>query len=227
MTKLSNDHAACASTTQLSAQHERSVEKAFAVLVGLWLCLLWSDRAQAYGTFFVGEVSKKELFLREKETRRCHRTKSAPPRSKPLAVLTLLNSWTNESLPVVLSKTPQPPSGFANFLRCHYTNQEGNIDKRIFPMLLRAAQTFKSTVVEIVSAYRAPKYQLFLRKKGHEVARDSEHTRGNAIDFRIPQVATTKLWRFARSLHLGGVGIYPDSQFVHVDVGKARFWRGH
>jgi uncharacterized protein YcbK (DUF882 family) len=30
-----------------------------------------------------------------------------------------------------------------------------------------------------------------------------------------------------RSLHLGGVGYYPESKFVHADVGPIRFWRGH
>jgi uncharacterized protein YcbK (DUF882 family) len=66
-----------------------------------------------------------------------------------------------------------------------------------------------------------------LRKKGHEVARDSEHPRGHAVDFRIPQVPTKVLLRWVRSLHLGGVGYYPESKFVHCDVGRVRFWRGH
>jgi uncharacterized protein YcbK (DUF882 family) len=33
--------------------------------------------------------------------------------------------------------------------------------------------------------------------------------------------------RFVRSLRLGGVGFYPESKFVHADVGRIRFWRGH
>jgi uncharacterized protein YcbK (DUF882 family) len=66
-----------------------------------------------------------------------------------------------------------------------------------------------------------------LRKKGHEVARDSEHPRGHAVDFRIPDVPTLTLLRFIKSLHLGGVGYYPESNFVHADVGRIRFWRGH
>jgi uncharacterized protein YcbK (DUF882 family) len=47
------------------------------------------------------------------------------------------------------------------------------------------------------------------------------------VDFRLPGIATRKLLRFVRSLHLGGVGYYPESAFVHADVGPVRFWRGH
>ena len=65
-----------------------------------------------------------------------------------------------------------------------------------------------------------------LRKKGRQVARDSEHPRGDAVDFRIPQVPTRTLLRFVRTLHMGGVGYYPESQFVHTDTGRVRYWRG-
>ena len=51
-----------------------------------------------------------------------------------------------------------------------------------------------------------------LRKKGHEVARDSQHPRGTAVDFRVAGVPTKLLLRFVQSLHLGGVGYYPESQ---------------
>jgi len=40
-------------------------------------------------------------------------------------------------------------------------------------------------------------------------------------------VPTKKLLRFVRSLHLGGVGYYPHSSFVHADTGRVRFWKGN
>ena len=79
----------------------------------------------------------------------------------------------------------------------------------------------------MVSAYRAPKYNLLLRKKGHETARDSQHPLGHAIDFRLPGLPTKQLLRFVRSLRAGGVGFYPESAFVHCDVGRIRYWSGH
>ena len=47
---------------------------------------------------------------------------------------------------------------------------------------------------------------------------------GQAIDIRIPGITSEQLRSAARSLKLGGVGFYPDLKFVHVDVGRVRYW---
>jgi uncharacterized protein YcbK (DUF882 family) len=65
-----------------------------------------------------------------------------------------------------------------------------------------------------------------LRKKGHQVARDSQHTHGNAIDFFIPRIPTTRLQAWAKEQKLGGVGLYLQSAFVHMDTGPIRYWSG-
>ena len=65
-----------------------------------------------------------------------------------------------------------------------------------------------------------------LRKKGHEVARDSQHTYGHAVDFRIPGVGTRRLLEYVKGLHAGGAGFYPESEFVHADTGPVRYWAG-
>jgi hypothetical protein len=188
-------------------------------------------------------LSKKELWLADKGARHDVHLQRAPQASA-VPVLTLHNVWTQESLPVPLTTTragevplplaaapsPLPPGTTAPFeqlARDHYTNQAARMDARLFQTVLKAAQKFRARYVEIVSGFRAPKYQLILRKKGHEVARDSQHPLGQAVDFRIPSVQTTQLLRFVKSLHLGGVGYYPESKFVHADVGRVRFWRGH
>jgi len=90
----------------------------------------------------------------------------------------------------------------------------------------RPARRFSADRIEIVSGYRSPKYNLMLRKKGHQVARQSQHTEGHAVDFRIPGVPTQTLLGYVRSLRLGGVGFYPHSRFVHSDTGRVRFWKG-
>ncbi len=172
------------------------------------------------------DLSKKEAFLRDKQDRKDVRaTKLPPPAAAP--VLTLHNVWTNESLPVALTPAPKPAAPFDQLTRDHFTNQATKMDPRLFATVVQAAEKFHARYVEIVSGFRAPKYQLMLRKKGHEVARDSQHPRGTAVDFRIAGVPTKILLRYVRSLHLGGVGYYPESKFVHADVGPVRFWRGH
>ena len=100
------------------------------------------------------------------------------------------------------------------------------MDERLVDVLARVARRFGADRVEVVSGYRSPKYNLMLRKKGREVARQSQHTEGNAVDFRVRGVPTKRLLNFVRSLRIGGVGYYPHSQFVHSDTGRVRFWRG-
>jgi uncharacterized protein YcbK (DUF882 family) len=169
--------------------------------------------------------SKKEEFLKEKVERAEVRAE-ARPRAEATSALTLRNVWTHESYPVAVPPRPADVP-FDRLTRCHFTNQSAPMDHRLLDGILKAAAHFRAKTIEVVSGFRAPKYQLMLRKKGHEVARDSEHPRGNAVDFRLPEVPTRALYKFVRSLKLGGVGIYPDSRFVHADVGRIRFWRGH
>jgi uncharacterized protein YcbK (DUF882 family) len=142
--------------------------------------------------------------------------------------LNLYYSRTQEWLALDLVKGASVAQKTANeFFRCHFTNQPPPaFDLRLIGVLVEAALHFGVDHIDIVSGYRAPKYNLQLRKKGHEVARDSQHTYGHAVDFRLPGVATTTLRDWARTLHLGGVGFYPESQFVHTDVGPIRTWTG-
>lgn len=79
---------------------------------------------------------------------------------------------------------------------------------------------------EVVSGYRSDKLNEALRKKGRHVARQSQHVLGRAVDFRLVGVDTRALLRFVRANHRGGVGFYPASGFVHVDVGPPRRWNG-
>jgi hypothetical protein len=139
-------------------------------------------------------------------------------------VTTLFNIWTREALPVL----PGDPleARIHSFLRDHYTNQATEMDTRLIDVLTRAARKFSAPRIEVVSGYRSPKYNLMLRKKGHQVARSSQHVEGHAVDFRIRGVPTRSLLQFVRSLRLGGVGFYPHSQFVHSDTGRIRYWTG-
>ena len=45
-----------------------------------------------------------------------------------------------------------------------------------------------------------------------------------AIDIRVPGVTTRVLRDTALGLQRGGVGFYPGSNFIHVDVGRVRQW---
>ncbi|WP_428262956.1 DUF882 domain-containing protein [Haliangium sp.] len=161
------------------------------------------------------------------ERERWHRQLAAR-RGKPApAPLNIHNNWTREVLPV----PAQGPVAFDQdridlFFRCHFTLEPTDMDPRLFQALVAAARHFGTDQIRIVSGYRAPKYNLILRKKGREVARNSQHTHGSAVDFRIPGVPVGALHAWARRQRLGGVGFYRQSGFIHMDTGPIRYWNG-
>ena len=57
-------------------------------------------------------------------------------------------------------------------------------------------------------------------------ARNSMHLAGRAWDGRVPGVSAESLARFGLYLSGGGVGFYRAKNFVHLDDGRMRFWRG-
>lgn len=147
------------------------------------------------------------------------------PGTKPAALVNLYNEHTHEWLAIDPAH-PASEQTLDLFLRDHYTNKATTMEPRLQAVLLAAAKSFKSDIVDVVSGFRHPKFNLMLRKKGHQVARDSQHTHGNAVDFFIPRVTTQQLHAWAKAQKLGGVGIYLESGFVHMDTGPIRFWSG-
>lgn len=80
---------------------------------------------------------------------------------------------------------------------------------------------------EIISGYRSPKSNQKLRNRDSSgVAKRSFHMQGRAIDIRLQNVDLKHLYRAARELKVGGVGYYPGSNFIHVDTGRVRTWKG-
>ncbi len=77
----------------------------------------------------------------------------------------------------------------------------------------------------IISGYRSQRTNNKLRKTMNGVAKDSYHVKGKAVDIYVPGVRLRKLRDVAVGLGQGGVGYYPSSNFVHIDVGPVRTWR--
>jgi len=80
--------------------------------------------------------------------------------------------------------------------------------------------------IGIISGYRSPLTNAMLKSE-HEhsgVATKSLHMQGMAIDIRIPGRDLAMVHKAALTLRSGGVGYYPTSDFVHVDVGRVRSW---
>ena len=170
-----------------------------------------------------------DTYQAKKDRERLAKTDSKAPAPKvgvkPAPLINLFNLHTNDWLAVDPTSLPSLIE-INHFLRDHFTNEMTKMDPKLIATVVSAAQQFKSDLVNVVSGFRHPKYNLMLRKKGKEVARDSQHTHGTAVDFNIPGVSVEKLHEWAKAQKLGGVGIYLSSKFVHMDTGPIRFWEG-
>lgn len=108
-------------------------------------------------------------------------------------------------------------------LRCRLTGREANMSLRLVELLDHIEDHFKASRIEIISGYRSPELNAALRRVSRRVARNSLHMEGMATDIRIPNVNLRELRDYAKNLHSGGVGYYPGN-FVHIDIGKVRYW---
>jgi uncharacterized protein YcbK (DUF882 family) len=110
-------------------------------------------------------------------------------------------------------------------LRDHRTDETIPIDTRLIDLLHSINATHgDSHTIRIVSAYRSPKTNEYLRLKVHGVARNSLHKKGMAADMILPGVPLMELRKTAVKLKAGGVGYYPKRNFIHIDTGRVRYW---
>jgi uncharacterized protein YcbK (DUF882 family) len=88
------------------------------------------------------------------------------------------------------------------------------VEPRTLNIIYRIQRKFSAPEIRIISGYRTP-------KKGNH----SNHGKGRAIDFIVPGIPDADVAQYAREVGFVGVGIYPTSQFVHVDVRpRSYFW---
>jgi uncharacterized protein YcbK (DUF882 family) len=113
--------------------------------------------------------------------------------------------------------------------RDHHANVIGKIDPELIDYLIdiRTRLDLPSTVVfEILSGYRTPATNAHMRWSNANVAKESLHMHGWAVDFRIPYVNGQLICEIAKTMQRGGVAYYPSDNHVHVDLGNIRTWKG-
>ncbi len=135
---------------------------------------------------------------------------------RPMLVLTTINRGETLAIPsstedgtfdaVDLDRT-------AHLLRAA-TGDEHPVDPRTLGLVYRIQTHFDVPEIRVVSGYRVP-------RPGSR----SNHGKGRAIDLVVPGVADEEVARFVRETGFVGVGVYPTSQFVHVDIRpRSYFW---
>jgi uncharacterized protein YcbK (DUF882 family) len=144
--------------------------------------------------------------------------------------LRLYHTHTTERIDVVYRRgdnyVPDALSSLDKFLRDHRTGEIHHFDPRLFDLLsdLTAAVGRPGAEIDIICGYRTPWSNNFLRHHSSGVAQNSLHMQAEAIDIRLPGTNTSHFRRAALSLHRGGVGYYSQSDFIHVDIGRIRYW---
>jgi len=135
----------------------------------------------------------------------------------PLLVLRALNTSDRASLPAAGEGGGFSASDLdraAWVLRDPGTGARHPVEPRLVDLVFRVQTHFAAEEIRVLSGYRMP-------VRGSA----SNHGKGRAMDFIVPGASDADVAAFARGLGFVGVGIYPVSGFVHVDVrDRSYFW---
>lgn len=143
--------------------------------------------------------------------------------------LRFYHTHTNETLKVTYYQrgdyVPESLEELRIFLSDWRNGHQHPIDPGVMDILWEIQQVAgNDNAFEVISAYRSPETNAWLRQNSNGVAKKSQHLLGKAIDVRLRGTETEKLRDIALELKLGGVGYYEKSDFVHVDTGRIRRW---
>ena len=147
----------------------------------------------------------------------------------PVHTLSFYNIHTAEKLKVTYREQgeliPEALQEINYYLRDFRTEQAHEIDVVLLDTLHDLYRAFDERGnFEVISGYRSPRTNAALRHVTTGVAEHSLHIEGRAIDVRLTSAKTADLRDSAIALQRGGVGYYPESNFVHVDTGAFRTW---
>jgi uncharacterized protein YcbK (DUF882 family) len=166
---------------------------------------------------------------------------AAPPVASPVARaapvshaprwLKLHNIHTQEKIEAVYFEkgqyVPDAVQALDKVLRDYRTGDVYSMHPELFDTLAALAQkTETKSHFQVISGYRSPRTNAMLHERSGQVAKRSLHMDGKAMDVYLEDVALDRVRAAALDLGRGGVGYYPVSNFVHVDVGPVRRWVG-
>jgi len=158
-------------------------------------------------------------------------TRPAPAQLVPGRRLVLVHTHTGEILDTVFATAEGYRPGELGrldwLLRDFRTGDVLPLDPRLFDLLASLADAAGlEPRYQVISGYRTPATNAMLVATTDGVSSKSLHMEGKAIDVRLEGLALEKLRDLALAKAAGGVGYYPVSDFVHLDVGRVRSWSG-
>lgn len=94
------------------------------------------------------------------------------------------------------------------------TGSRPRVDARLIALLADVSEHFGGRPIRVVSGWR-----------DHSYFEDSRHKHSQAVDLSVPGVPNTVVRDYLRRFRNCGVGYYPNSSFVHLDVREAAaYW---
>lgn len=149
----------------------------------------------------------------------------------PVKRLSLKNLHTPDSIEVEFRRgetyVPAALTAIQSLLRDYRTGEEHAIDPALLDYLFDVARLAGvEPMFSVISGYRSPRTNEMLHERSAGVASHSLHMEGRAIDVRLAGVDCADLASKALGMERGGVGYYRQSDFVHLDTGRFRTWRG-
>jgi len=156
---------------------------------------------RGHGAKFAGRVVQENLL----------RTDPLPRPSGNLEIVSLANPGERAKVNIYNkdgSYSVEALEDLNGVLRCRRTDDEKPIDIQLLTWMSMIYDHFGSKPLKIVSGYRNQRKQ------------SSNHFKGRAMDIQIDGVNAKQIRAFAETLDRGGMGIgfYPVSKFVHIDV---------
>ena len=115
---------------------------------------------------------------------------------------------------------PEEINKITRIMRCRLTGKETPVSIKLIEILDAIEDRFGKQGITLLSGYRTPT----LNKWTPGAARRSLHMLGWAADIRVQGYSPAKVAAYARKIHAGGVGYYPDAAFAHLDAGRPRHW---
>jgi len=152
-----------------------------------------------------------------------------PTRASAPRALAFKHTHTGRKLELVYAEggsyLPDALAAINRFLKDFRTGDVYPIDPKLLDTLYLLADMFDQPgEFQVISGFRSPQTNEHLRQTSSGVAKRSYHMQGRAIDVRLTGARLANLHKAALSLHNGGVGYYPASDFIHVDTGPVRSW---
>jgi len=143
--------------------------------------------------------------------------------------LAIVNAHTGERADVRYRRADgsYDPAALARIRRAFRSSGdegEGKASLRLIEVLSYVQKTSRVKPLTLMSGYRSPEYNEGLRTQGVRAAGGSLHTEGLAADVAFPRKLLRPLWMKVRALDCCGAGYYAKDGFLHIDVGRPRFW---